>query len=376
MRRLRIAVIGPYRYPLRQPVPGGLEGHVMDQVRLLRGRGHEVLLVAPRGSEQLDPRHPELAFEPLRWPEDADPSDDRLPPGALVAQEQAYATAMHALARIRPAVDVVHNHSLSGAPLRLAARLGLPMLTTLHTPVLTEMLSGLREAGTRAGQQFVAVSEHTRRGWAQAGVPAEVLLNGVDTSVWRPGPGGPGLFWFGRVVPEKAPHLAVLAARRAGLPLRLAGRVGAPRYFREVLAPLLDDRAHYLGECSTDELAELVGSSGCVLVTPGWDEPFGLVLPESLSCGTPVAAFARGGLIETGAGTPAVRLVRPDDLPGLAAAAVDLVGRPELRDVARAVAEAQFSVGARIGWLERAYLRLANQRVTRQWTRPAVQAPA
>lgn len=362
MRRLRIGVLAPYRYPLRQPAPGGLEGHVMDQVRLLRARGHEVLLVAPHGSEQLDPRHPELAFDPLRWPVGADRCDDRLPAGGLLRQEAVYARAMRALAAIRPAVDVLHNHSLSGAPLRLAGALGLPMITTLHTPVLPEMLAGLHAARPRqrrARQVFFSVSEHTRASWARAGVPSRVLLNGVDTAQWRPGPGGGGLVWSGRIVPEKAPHLAVAAARRAGLPLRLAGRIGAPRYFEQLLRPLLGDGIEYVGERGTAELVELVGRSRCALVTPGWEEPFGLVLPEALACGTPVAAFARGGLRETGERTSAVRLVPADDVNALAAAARDLAADPTLRGIARRTAEQRFSVSRRIDLLERCYAELA-----------------
>lgn len=363
MRPLRIAVIGPYRYPLRQPAPGGLETHVMDQVRLLRSRGHQVLLSAPHGSEQLDPDHPELAFEPLRWPPGTDRSDDRMPLGGLLQQEAVYARVMRALAAIRPRIDVVHNHSLAGAPLRLAADLGLPTLTTLHTPVLPEMLAGLHAAGPgqRAGlrQRFLAVSEHTRDSWARVGVPSQVLLNGIDTAVWRPGPGGPAALWFGRVVPEKAPHLAIAAARAAGLDLHLVGRIGSPRYFERVVQPLLGNGVRYLGERSTTDLVDLVGHSGCVLITPRWDEPFGLVLPESLACGTPVAAFARGGLRETGERTAAVRLVPPDDIQALARAARELIAEPGLRQVARRTADQRFSVAGRLDLLERRYADLA-----------------
>lgn len=73
-------------------------------------------------------------------------------------------------------------------------------------------------------------------------------------------------------------------------------------------------------------LARLVGGSGCALVTPRWDEPFGLVLVEALLTGTPVAAFARGGVVEVLEGMPGARLVAPDDVRGLALAAEDLLG--------------------------------------------------
>jgi glycosyltransferase involved in cell wall biosynthesis len=88
--------------------------------------------------------------------------------------------------------------------------------------------------------------------------------------------------------------MAIAAARRADLPLVLAGPISDTAYFKRAIAPSLGDQVRYAGHLNHDELARLVGRSAAVLVTPIWHEPYGLVVAEAMSCGTPVVAFARG----------------------------------------------------------------------------------
>ena len=63
-----------------------------------------------------------------------------------------------------------------------------------------------------------------------------MIHNGVDVDRWRPGPGGGPPVWFGRIVPEKGPHLAIDAAVLAGQPLRLAGPIADRAYFEREIA--------------------------------------------------------------------------------------------------------------------------------------------
>jgi glycosyltransferase involved in cell wall biosynthesis len=87
-------------------------------------------------------------------------------------------------------------------------------------------------------------------------------------------------------------------ARAAGRRIQLAGPLSDRAYFDARVAPLLGEDARYAGHLDTAALVALVGSSAAMLVTPVWDEPYGLVAAESLACGTPVLGFARGGLPE------------------------------------------------------------------------------
>lgn len=324
-RPLRILVVAPERHALRQPHAGGLEAVVWDRVRWLRGRGHDVLLCAASGSDFLGGR-PEHVLPSPRWATAWDASDSDYPEGHRREIAAAFDRVLAGLALPCGRVDVVDNHSLHAAPVRWSEA-GIPVVTTLHTPPLPEIVVAAprRIAGRpEVPHRFVAVSRHTARAWSAEGVHATVLPNGVDTARWRLGVGGPTWVWFGRIVPEKAPHLAIRAALRAGASLVLAGRIGDADYFARTIAPALGERVTYAGPLRQPQLAALVGAAAVALVTPMWSEPFGLVLAEALSTGTPVAAFDAGGVREVLRGIPSAVAVPAGDVDALAAAGIAL----------------------------------------------------
>jgi glycosyltransferase involved in cell wall biosynthesis len=253
--------------------------------------------------------------------------------------------------------DVLHNNSLHYLPVAMARSLPMPVLTTLHTPPLWWLESAVRiDRGTSS---FAAVSRHTAASWAPI-TESTVVLNGVDVDQWPAGPGGPTAVWSGRIVEEKAPHHALLAARRAGVPIVLAGPVLDRDYFSHSVEPLLGPDATYTGHLPQSELAALVGRSGVAVVTPAWDEPYGLVAAEALSCGTPVAAYARGGLPEV-LSADTGRLAGSGDVDGLARA----IGEALTLDRAdcRAHAVAELSLGRMVDRYEDLYLQLVDRRL-------------
>jgi glycosyltransferase involved in cell wall biosynthesis len=253
--------------------------------------------------------------------------------------------------------DVLHNNSLHYLPVAMARSLPMPVLTTLHTPPLWWLESAVRMDG--GSSSFAAVSRHTSESWAPI-TESTVVLNGVDVDQWPAGPGGRTAVWSGRIVEEKAPHDAVLAARRAGVPIVLAGPVLDRDYFRTSVEPLLGPEATYAGHLPQAELAALVGRAGVAVVTPAWDEPYGLVAAEALSCGTPVAAYARGGLPEV-LSAHTGRLARSGDVDGLARAITDAMTLD--RAGCRAHAVAELSLSRMVDRYEDLYLQLVDRRL-------------
>lgn len=316
---LRICLIASSRFPISEPFAGGLEAHTAALAGALRQRGHRVTLFAAKGSAHgLDIEDlPAAVFRSSR----AARRDVGATPAEWLHDHHAYLTLMLRLAHEGSTrFDVIHNNSLHHLPLAMASMVDVPMVTTLHTPPVDWLESAV--SFVPASSRFVAVSQATSTAWSHV-VSSAVVLNGVDTSVWAPGPGGGGAdVWSGRVVPEKGAHLAARSAQLSGRPLVLAGPLMDPAYFERELRPLLSDRIRYIGHLPHSELVRVVRAAPVAIVTPCWDEPYGLVAAEALACGTPVAAFSRGALVEI-VDEHSGRLAQPGDVCALARATLE-----------------------------------------------------
>ncbi len=254
----------------------------------LQSRGHAVTLFASKGSSA-----------PCEVVEVCPPTGTAVDDASEVridrAEHAAYGWIMDALAA--GGFDLVHNNSLHPLPLLRAPAIAVPMLTALHTPPFEPFVDGVRARAR--DMTFTAVSKSLAAEWTDILEGLRIVGNGIDLDAFpyasRPS-GAPHAIWTGRLVPEKGTHLAIDAARAAGLPLRFAGPRSDAAYWATEIAPRLGPDVTYLGHISHAELARRVGEAHVALCTPRWEEPFGLVLAESLACGTPVAAFGRGAI--------------------------------------------------------------------------------
>src|SRR5205823_4525502 len=73
---------------------------------------------------------------------------------------------------------------------------------------------------------------------------------------------------------------------------------GEQQYFDELVRPHLSDRIEYLGEVTHGEKVALLQDARATLFPIDWEEPFGLVMIESMACGTPVIATRHGAVPE------------------------------------------------------------------------------
>lgn len=276
-----VALIPPPWLPVPPPRYGGTEAVIDRLARGLTGLGHEVLLCTTGDSTATVPRH---ALYNRAQTEEI---------GMIVPELCHVIDAREAAAT----ADVIHDHTLTGG--LLAGGDGPPTAVTHHGPFDASFAAIFSVVATRAA--VVAISAAQARG-AQPGTISRVIHHGIETDRIPVGRGEGGyLAFLGRITPAKGIAEAITMARSVGLPLRIGAKCREPEeraYFDAVVRPQIGADVEYLGELDEREKYELLGGAVALLNPIQWDEPFGLVMIESLAAGTPVLTLARGAAPE------------------------------------------------------------------------------
>jgi glycosyltransferase involved in cell wall biosynthesis len=190
--------------------------------------------------------------------------------------------------------DLIHN-SFDFLPLTYSRLVETPILTTIHGFSSPRIVRVYRQYNDRVG--YVSISDSDRH--AELDYLA-TIHHGIDMAAFEVvADPGAYLLFFGRIHPEKGASEAIEVARRAGLPLVIAGIVQDRRYFESEVEPHLDgDRVSYLGPVGPDERGALLGGAKALLHLISFEEPFGFSVVEAMACGTPVIAHRRGSMPE------------------------------------------------------------------------------
>ncbi|MCC9641976.1 glycosyltransferase family 4 protein [Rhodopirellula sp. JC740] len=347
---MKIGIIGHLKFPIAKPFAGGLEAFTHAYTRALQLRGHDVTLFASGDSDR---ELPLRSITPAATIPESQSRTGRVCHEWIEGvEDEAYASLMSDLSTSD--FDVIHNHSLSPIPLRFAELLPSRLLTTLHAPVLPRMASEIDVRGPEHCGHFVNISKANANAWRRLLPSQTIIRNGVDTNFWVrcQAPKKHRAIWFGRILPDKGTHLALRAAHRAGIPLDVVGPISDEDYFHSEVMPLMQAEDRYLGHRTHEELCGLISQSAVTIVSPCWDEPFGLVVAESLACGTPVAAFRRGAMPELISPSTG-RLASPGNVRQLARAITYCMDLPG--EVCRRVAQEHLSFDRMVDQYEALY---------------------
>jgi glycosyltransferase involved in cell wall biosynthesis len=284
---MRIAQVAPLYESVPPRLYGGTERVVSYLTEELVRLGHEVTLFASGDSKTTARLVP--ACDGALW---RDPNCRETLPH--------HVRLIELVMREAESFDVIHFHC-DYLHFPLLRRHSLPAVTTLHGCVNPHDLNGLFHEYSEAA--LVSVSDDQRRplpgaNWQATvyhGLPLHLHTFRQQAEEY--------LLFVGRISREKRLDRAIEIARKSGRQLKVAAKIYAEdrSYYESSIEPLLRESksfVEFVGEVGGKEKDELMGNAYAFLFPIDWPEPFGLVMIESLACGTPVIAWNNGSVPE------------------------------------------------------------------------------
>lgn len=285
-KTLRIAQVAPLWESVPPQQYGGIESVVSVLTEGLVQRGHHVTLFAV-GESQTDAELNASCLNPLRagGREDDYPYFEAYQLSQVFDQQNRF--------------DIIHFHDKC-ASLPLSQCFHTPTVHTLHYP-FTDSNHSLFEHCPQL--PVINISEAQKQTMPHLNY-IDTIHNCIDLSRYpfvaqyqTP----PYIAFVGRMAPEKGPQFAIAIAQHAGLPLKMAGKIDPSEqdFFNHQIKPHIDGHhIQYLGEVNHAQKADLLAKAAITVFPIIWEEPFGLVMLESMACGTPVIGMNCGAVPE------------------------------------------------------------------------------
>jgi len=282
---MRIAQVSPLFEAVPPKLYGGTERVVYSLTEELVAMGHDVTLFAS-GDSVTSAKLAPMRGQALRL----DPT--------VIDWIAIYMQMIERIYRRADEFDILHFH-IDYFPLALFSRQRTPFLTTLHGRLDLPEFKDIYELYPDA--PFVSISNAQRKpiprlNWTRT------VLHGMPEKLLTPQPVQQSyLAFLGRISPEKGIDKAIRIAARAGMKLKVAAKVdnADKKYFETEIKPLLSQgHVEFIGEIDDSKKPEFLSRAHALLFPIDWPEPFGLVMIESMACGTPVIAFNCGSVPE------------------------------------------------------------------------------
>lgn len=282
---MKIGIIAPPWVPIPPLAYGGTELVIDTLARGLSVAGHDVRLFA--SGDSTCPVPTEYLLEEA---EGLQIANSTIEIRHLISAYEAFAEEC----------DIIHDHTLIG-PVFGPPRTNTPVVATNHFPFSKDTAEVWRTV-TKSSAKIISISNH-HASLADSDITVDqVIHHGVDTTRFPQGNGEGGyLAFLGRMVAEKGVHIAARIARETGVPLKIAAKMREQPekdYFEAEVKPLLGNGIEYIGEIGATDKLDLLSGAKALINPIKWHEPFGMVMIESMACGTPVLVFPSGAAPE------------------------------------------------------------------------------
>lgn len=307
---MRILILGSVALPVPPPIQGGTEWIAYYQAKGLAARGYSIILVGSKGtiSRHAEPIGPWLdsasqvtIFEIGGGDVVTGSLMSHYDPATMEASRNLRKEMVY-LSQVQQFIidhqseyDIILNNMRGEAVfLPIAKLLKKPFVNVMHLNLFIELAQIFGEYKT----SIITISNAQRKQFSGLNYLATVY-NCVDTEIFVPDVENDDyLLMVGSIGRHKNQGDAIAVAKKLGMKLILAGKIRDQDYFNEIKKDIDGQQIQYLGEIDFARKVQLYQHAKSFLFSINWEEPFGLVMIEAMSCGVPVIAYDHGAVPE------------------------------------------------------------------------------